>query len=87
MNEINGMILFLAGAGLSALLCVPIWLVHRHRRGKPSSLDERFNGIILHCILPSNQGTPIEEVMANLEDEDMTGFHLSEPENGGGSAS
>lgn len=87
MNQINGMLLFSAAAGVSVLLCLLISFVHSRRNSKSNARDERYNKVMLNCILPANQGIPIEDVMAHLQDEDMRGFHLSGQSDKGGSAS
>lgn len=87
MSQINGMLLFSGVALLSALLCLGIWLVRSRRDSGPSAQDERYNKFMLRNILPSNQGVPIDEVMANLKSEDMSGFHLIGPEDEGGPVS
>ena len=87
MNELNGMFLFLSVVGLSVCLCLVMWFLHRRKEGKSNDFDELYNRIVLSNILPSNQGVSIDEVMANLSDEDMSGFHLSNQGTEGGSVS
>lgn len=87
MTQINGMILVLGVIVVSALLCLGMWLAHSRKNSRSNAQDERYNRIVLHNILPSNQGVSIDDVVANLKDEDMSGFHLSSQSGKGGSAS
>lgn len=76
MAHINGLILFMGVVVVSAVLCLIMWFVSR-KSVRSDDRDERYNKIMLHNILPSNQGIPVDEVMVNLRDEDMSRFHLS----------
>ena len=70
MHQINGMLLVLGVVVISALICLVMWFAYFRKYFKSSNQDKCYNSIMVRSVLPSNQGTPIDVVMANLKDED-----------------
>ena len=64
-------------AFLAIWFAIAVCATIHHTLCKSDERDELFNQICLRAVCPKGQGISIDEVMENLKNEDLSGFHLA----------